>query len=157
MPHAALTSPALAARTAWNRLADHLGALAGPELLAIFSRAAMAAVFFLSGRTKVAEGTLLAVSTGAVSLFEEEYRLPVLPPEVAATVATWAEHLFPLLLVLGLGTRVSAAALLAMTAVIQVFVYPDAWPTHLTWAVPLLVLVGRGGGRWSVDHVLGIR
>ncbi|MEI7970427.1 MAG: DoxX family membrane protein [Betaproteobacteria bacterium] len=150
-------SPTLAARAAWNRLADRLGALANPDLLALASRAAMAAVFFLSGRTKVEAGSLLAISPGAVSLFEEEYRLPVLAPHVAAAVAAWAEHLFPLLLVLGLGTRLSAVALLGMTAVIQVFVYPDAWPTHLTWAVALLLLAGRGGGRMSLDHRLGIR
>ena len=64
--------------------------------------------------------------------------MPLIPPELAAHLATYAEHLFPLLLVLGLFTRLSAVALLGMTAVIQIFVYPDAWPTHLSWAGLLL-------------------
>jgi len=68
-----------------------------------------------------------------------------------------AEHLLPILLVLGLATRLSALGLLGMTAVIQVFVYPDAWPTHLTWAVPLLYLAGRGAGPVSLDRPFGIR
>jgi putative oxidoreductase len=77
--------------------------------------------------------------------------LPLLPPNFAAVVATGAEHLFPILLVIGLMTRASALALLAMTLVIQLFVYPDAWPTHLSWAAILLVLLARGGGPWSAD------
>jgi putative oxidoreductase len=78
------------------------------------------------------------------------------PPEIAAHLAAYSEHLFPLLLVLGLFTRLSALALLGMTLVIQVFVYPDAWPTHLSWAALLLYLAGRGAGRLSLDHALGI-
>jgi putative oxidoreductase len=76
---------------------------------------------------------------------------------VAAHLATYAEHLFPLLLVLGLCTRLSALALLGMTAVIQVFVYPQAGITHLWWAAPLLYLAGRGGGAFGLDRVLGLR
>jgi putative oxidoreductase len=72
-------------------------------------------------------------------------------------MTTYAEHLFPVLLVLGLATRLSALALLGMTAVIQNFVYPDAWPTHLVWSVALLYLIGRGGGVWSVDRALGLK
>ena len=68
-----------------------------------------------------------------------------------------AEHLFPALLVLGLFTRASALALLGMTAVIQTFVYPDAWPTHLVWATAMLYLVGRGAGSLSLDRVAGLR
>lgn len=124
------------------------------EALLLAARVAMAAVFFLSGRTKV-EGWL-TVSENAVALFADEYRLPLVSPEFAAHLAAYAEHLFPLLLVLGLGTRFAALALLAMTAVIQVFVYPAAWPTHLTWAVALLLLVRHGGGVLSVDRALGI-
>jgi putative oxidoreductase len=75
---------------------------------------------------------------------------------VAAHVAAYAEHLFPILLVAGLFTRVSALALLIMTAVIEIFVYPDAWPTHLSWAGLLLPLIARGGGAWSLDRLLGI-
>ena len=91
------------------------------------------------------------------TLFEDEYRLPLLPPDAAAHLAAYAEHAFPVLLVLGLGTRLSAAALLGMTLVIQLFVYPAAWPTHLSWATLLLYLVGRGGGRWTLDHLLAAR
>jgi putative oxidoreductase len=69
-------------------------------------------------------------------------------------VATWSEHLLPLLLLLGLGTRLAALGLLGMTLVIQLFVYPDAWPTHLTWAVALLYLVGRGPGALALDRWL---
>lgn len=142
-------------RGAWNRIADTLSVLVGDSLLALAARFGIAGVFFLSGRTKV-DG-LLTVSESAYALFREEYKVPILPPELAAHLATYAEHLFPLLLVLGLFTRLSALALLGMTAVIQIFVYPDAWPTHLSWAAPLLYLVGRGGGAVSLDRALGIR
>ncbi len=139
----------------WNRIADHLDALVGHTLLALSARIALASVFFLSGRTKV-DG-LLTVSDSAYTLFREDYRVPLLPPEWAAHLATYAEHLFPLLLLLGLATRLSAFALLGMTTVIQLFVYPDAWPTHLTWFVPMAYLIGRGGGELSLDRVLGVR
>jgi len=112
-------------------------------------------VFFLSGRTKV-EGWL-TVSNGAYALFRDEYRLPLVPPELAAHLAAYAEHLFPVLLVLGLMTRLSALALLGMTMVIQLFVYPDAWPTHLSWAGLLLYLGARGPGRLSLDTLLRLR
>ena len=92
-----------------------------------------------------------------MSLFRDEYRLPLVDPALAAHAAAYAEHALPLLLVLGLGTRVAALGLLAMTAVIQVFVYPDAWPTHLSWAAPLLLIAARGGGAWSLDRALGLR
>ena len=109
----------------------------------------------MSGRTKV-DGWL-SVSENAVALFADEYRVPLLSPELAAHLATYAEHLFPVLLVLGLFTRFSALALLGMTAVIQIFVYPAAWATHLSWAGLLLYLAGRGAGTWSLDRLLGIR
>ena len=98
----------------------------------------------------------LTLTDSAYELFRTEYKLPLVPPEIAAHLAAYSEHLFPLLLVLGIFTRLSALALLGMTLVIQVFVYPDAWPTHLSWAALLLYLVGRGGGRLSLDHALGI-
>ena len=97
------------------------------------------------------------MTESAYTLFREEYKVPLLPPEIAAHLAAYAEHLLPLLLVLGLFTRLSALGLLGMTAVIQVFVYPDAWPTHLSWATLALYLVGRGAGPVSADHSLGIR
>ncbi len=139
---------------AWNRAAAWLQRLVPHDLLALAARLGVAAVFFQSGRTKV-EGWL-QLSPGAVDLFRTEYRLPLLSPEVAAHLAAYAEHLFPLLLVLGLATRLSALALLGMTAVIQCLVYPDAWPTHLTWAASLLYLAGRGGGALALDRRLGL-
>jgi putative oxidoreductase len=142
-------------RQAWNRIADRVDSLISHTLIALAARFGVGAVFFYSGRTKV-DG-LLAVNDNALTLFEEEYKVPLLPPEIAAYLATYAEHLFPLLLALGLATRLSALGLLAMTAVIQVFVYPSAWPTHLTWAVGLLYLAGRGGGALSLDRLFGIR
>ncbi len=89
----------------------------------------------MSGRTKV-DG-LLTVNDTAFELFRSDYALPFVKPEIAAYAATYSEHLFPLLLVLGLFTRFSALALLVMTSIIEIFVYPDAWPTHLSWAGPL--------------------
>ncbi len=97
------------------------------------------------------------MTDSAVGLFRDEYKLPGVDPALAAHAAAYAEHLLPILLVLGLFTRLSALGLLAMTLVIEVFVYPAAWPTHLTWAAPLLLLVARGGGAWSADRVIGLR
>jgi putative oxidoreductase len=121
------------------------------DALLLLDRVAVAAIFFLSGRTKV-EG-LFTIKPSTYELFRTEYALPLVPPELAAHMATTAEHLFPLLLVLGLCTRGAALGLLGMTAVIEVFVYPDAWPTHLSWAALLLPLVAKGGGRWALDRV----
>jgi len=121
-------------------------------LIGLGARIGVAAIFFFSGRTKV-EGFLTLKDTTYL-LFAEEYRVPLLPPDIAAHLATYAEHLLPVLLVLGLTTRFAALGLLGMTAVIQLFVYPDAWPTHLTWAALLLYLVARGGGAWSLDRPL---
>ncbi|KPA87670.1 MULTISPECIES: DoxX family protein [Pseudomonas] len=135
--------------------ASVLTRLLSDNLLLLLARLGIASVFWLSGRTKV-EG-LLTIRPGTYSLFRDEYALPLLPPELAAHLATYAEHLFPLLLVLGLATRFSALALLGMTLVIEIFVYPDAWPTHLTWAALLLLLVGRGAGSWALDRRLGWR
>ncbi|CAN5500549.1 DoxX family protein [soil metagenome] len=152
--HAAGQAPA-GLRGRWNGLAGRLTGLVPHDALALIDRVAIAAIFFLSGRTKV-EGWL-TVTDSAYSLFRDEYKLPLVPVEVAANVAAWSEHLFPLLLVLGLFTRLSALALLGMTLVIQLLVYPDAWPTHLSWAGLLLYLVGRGAGVLSLDRLLRIR
>ncbi|QXI30392.1 DoxX family protein [Pseudomonas vanderleydeniana] len=129
-----------------------LGRLLPESLLLLVARVGIASVFFLSGRTKV-EG-LLTIKPTTYFLFRSEYALPLVSPELAAHLATYAEHLFPILLVLGLLTRPAALALLGMTAVIEVFVYPDAWPTHLTWAGLLLPLIAYGGGKWSLDGLL---
>ncbi|AQR61591.1 DoxX family protein [Brevundimonas sp. LM2] len=122
------------------------------DLLTLIVRGAIAAVFFLSGRTKV-EG-LLTLTDSTYFLFAEEYRVPLLPSALAAHLATYAEHLFPVLIVLGLATRVSALALLGMTLVIQIFVYPSGWPTHLLWAALLLYLIRFGAGAFSLDRLL---
>ena len=138
----------------WNRVAAGLTRIVTHDVLALASRFAIAAIFFMSGRTKV-DG-FLHITEGAYELFRSEYKLPLLPPELAAHLAAYAEHLFPVLLVLGLFTRLSALALLGMTLVIQIFVYPDAWPTHLSWAALLLYLAGRGGGTLALDRLLRI-
>ena len=123
-----------------------------PPLLLLVQRLGIAAVFFMSGRTKV-DG-LLTVNDTAFELFRTDYALPLVKPEIAAYAATYSEHLFPLLLVLGLFTRFAALALLIMTSIIEIFVYPDAWPTHLSWAGLLLPLIAQGGGKFSLDRVL---
>jgi putative oxidoreductase len=140
---------------AYNRIALKLDDLVSHTFLAAIARASIAAVFLQSGRTKV-DGWL-HVSDGAIELFRDEYKLPLLSPELAAHLSAYAEHLFPVLLVLGLVTRLSALALLGMTMVIEIFVYPDAWPTHLSWAGLLLYLISRGAGSMSIDRLLGIR
>lgn len=121
------------------------------DIPALALRLFPAAVFFASGRTKV-DGWSIADSTWF--LFEQEYALPLIPAPVAAVAATLAEHALPILLVLGLATRLSALGLLAMTAVIQIFVYPEAWQTHGLWAACLLATLARGPGRLSLDHLL---
>lgn len=122
------------------------------SLLLLVQRLGIAAIFFLSARTKV-EG-LFTITDGTFELFEYEYALPLVPSAVAAVAATISEHLFSILLVLGLATRLSALALLGMTLIIQLFVYPDAWPTHLSWAGLLLPLAAFGGGGFSLDAFL---
>ena len=117
-------------------------------LLAIPLRIAVATIFWNSAMTKLANWDT------AVALFVDEYQVPLLPPEVAAYIAATIELTTPVLLVLGLLTRPAAAVLLAMTLVIEVFVYPLAWPTHIQWAAMLLVLLCRGAGKLSIDHLL---
>lgn len=139
----------------WNQLADSLQRLLCDSFLCLVARLGIASIFFMSGRTKV-EG-LLTITPSTYDLFQTEYALPLISPYLAAHLATYAEHLFPILLVLGLFTRLSALALLGMTTVIEIFVYPDAWPTHLSWAGLLLLLVARGAGKWSLDKLLRLR
>ena len=141
--------------TLYNAFAGRLACLVPANLLALAARLGIGAVFWLSGRTKV--DTQFHVTDSAIALFTDEFKLPLLAPALAAHLAAYAEHLFPLLLALGLFTRLSALALLGMTLVIQVFVYPDAWPTHLTWATALLVLVRCGGGRLALDRAIGLK
>jgi putative oxidoreductase len=138
----------------YRRAAGLAHRLLPDALLLLVARFGIAAVFFLSGRTKV-DG-LLTITDATYELFRTDYALPFMDPVVAAHVATYSETLFPILLVLGLFTRPAALALLGMTSVIEIFVYPDAWPTHLSWAGLLLPLIARGGGSWSLDRLLGI-
>ena len=142
-------------RAPWNAAAAALERALPMDVVLFVARLGVAAVFWRSGRTKV-EG-VLHVTDGAVTLFRDEYRLPLVDPALAAHLAAYAEHLFPLLLAVGLLTRGAALALLGMTLMIEVFVYPDAWATHLSWAAPLLLLVARGAGAWSLDRPLGLR
>ena len=141
-------------RTPFDVVASAAATLLPPSALLLVQRLGIASIFFYSGRTKV-DG-LLTVNDTAFELFRTDYALPLVKPELAAYAATYSEHLFPLLLVLGLFTRISASALLAMTLIIEIFVYPDAWPTHLSWAGLLLPLIALGGGKLSLDRALRI-
>ena len=117
-------------------------------LLALPLRAAAATVFWNSAQAKLANWDT------TIELFTDDYKVPLLPPEFAANMALGIELTMPVLLVLGLLTRAAALVLLGMTAVIEIFVYPQAWPTHIQWASILLVLLCRGAGSFSVDHWL---
>ncbi|OPA92570.1 hypothetical protein BFW87_18360 [Pseudomonas fluorescens] len=138
------------------------------SLIAFLARFSIAAVFWKSGQTKVEgfaidliNGTFqlgvprLAAST--VPLFQSEYHVPLLSPEVAAHLSAFAEHFFPVLILVGFATRFSALALIGMTLTIQLFVYPEAYPTHGTWIAILLLLVAKGPGRLSIDHLIARR
>lgn len=118
----------------------------------VLARLGIGTVFLLSGQTKV-DGWKL--SENAVFLFKEEYKLPLLDPTFAATMAAISEHVFPILLFVGLFTRFAALALLGMTLVIQIFVYPGAYGTHALWASALLFLMKFGGGCFSLDALIG--
>lgn len=135
------------------------------SLVAFIARFSIASVFWTSGQTKITGFALNLVSgelalgwprlsDTALLLFQEEYQLPLLAPRLAAMMAATAEHVFPTLLLFGLGTRYAALALLGMTLVIQLFVYPGAYATHGVWASVLLMLMSRGAGALSVDHWL---
>jgi putative oxidoreductase len=117
-------------------------------LLALPLRAAVANVFWASGMVKITDWH------ATLALFAEEYKVPLLPPVFAAYLATTIELTAPPLLMLGLLTRPVAAVLLGQTAVIEVFVYPEAWPDHILWAAILLVLLCRGAGAISLDRLL---
>ncbi len=136
-----------------RELIRRANALAGQipaDIVALMARVFPAVVFWMSARTKV-EG--LTIKDSTYFLFEQVYALPLIPPVPAAILATVAEHLLPVLLVLGLFARLSALGLLIMTAVIQLFVFPDAWVTHGLWAVALMVTLTHGPGRLSLDHL----
>lgn len=139
----------------YDRLTGLIGGRVAEGLALLFVRVAFAGIFWRSARTKVEEGSWLTISDTTYFLFSEEYAGVPLPSELAAQMATMAEHLFPVLLVLGLFTRLSALALLVMTMVIQIFVYPEAWwSVHAVWAALALTLIVRGGGMFSLDAAL---
>lgn len=131
----------------------------------MLARFSIAAIFWKSGQTKI-QGFSLDIVSGefqlgwprlsdsVVDLFREEYRLPLMPPELGALLAAFGEHVFPALILLGLATRFSALALLGMTVTIQLFVYPDAYPTHGVWAAVLLFLIARGPGMPALDTLI---
>ena len=128
-----------------------------PEAIALlFTRVALAGIFWRSARTKVEDGSWLQMSDTTAFLFREEYGMPF--PEITGLLATYAEHFLPILVVFGLFTRVGAAGLLVMTLVIQFFVYPEAWwQTHIIWVALAGILIVRGGGMFSVDRLIGHR
>lgn len=138
--------------SAGGRLAHTLAALGRfpLPLIQVLFRLAIAAVFLRAGLNKIASWEL------TVQLFADEYKVPLLPPDVAATMAASFEIGCSVLLVLGLATRLATLPLLGMIAVIQTFVYPNAYAEHLTWTSILLFLLTRGGGPWSVDRAIGL-
>lgn len=138
-------------RTRILPLNARIGRLIPTDLVQLAARIFVGVTFWLSARTKV-EG--LSIKPSTFYLFEHEYALPLIPPDWAAVLATLGEHAFSVLIIAGLCTRLSAAGLLAMTAVIQIFVYPEAWVLHGTWAASLLAVLAYGPGRLSVDRLL---
>lgn len=142
-------------RCHWSSLVENLQKSVSDSLLSLVARLSIASIFLMSARTKV-DG-FLTIKSNTYELFHMEYDLPLISPVLAAQIATYAEHIFPLLLILGLFTRLSALALLVMVLVIQVFVYPDAWATHLSWGGLLLLVIGRGAGLISLDRIMAIK
>lgn len=122
------------------------------SLVALIARLSVASVFWRSGLTKVDE--TFQVKGTTFFLFKEEYRVPVIPPEIAAYMATYQELIGAVLLVIGLATRLTALAFIGMVAVIQTFVYPEGWPDHILWFALLFLLFARGPGAISVDHLI---
>ena len=142
----------VSALSTYDRIAGTLSGKYAEGAALLVARIALAGVFWRSGRTKVIDGSWLEISDTTRFLFETEYSGAPLPASLAAPLATYAEHLFPILLVLGLFTRLSALALLGMTLVIQFFVYPEAWwAVHIVWVALAAVLISRGGGMLSLD------
>ena len=141
--------------TLYRRLVMLLQGSFAEALVLLFVRVVFAGIFWRSGETKVVAGTWFKVTEETYGLFATDFSGVPLPPHLAANLSNAAEHIFPLLLVLGLATRLSAGALLGMTMVIQIFVFPDAWwPTHSLWVALALVLITRGAGLFSFDALL---
>lgn len=142
----------------YDRITDRLSGAVGEGFALLFLRIAFGGIFWRSGRLKIDEGSWLTIKDSTFAMFETDFSAVPLPPHLAAVLATGAEHVFPILLVIGLATRFSAFALLGMTLVIQFFVFPDAWwPVHSLWAAMAVILIVRGGGLFSLDHNLAAR
>ncbi len=129
--------------------------------VSLLTRFAVASAFWWSVQTKISGWELFGqswkfwnVSESTFQLFEHEYTVPLLPIKLAAYLATYGEFFLSIAIVLGLLTRLSAVGLLLMTAVIQFFVYPDAWKVHILWAALLFYLIKYGGGTISIDYLL---
>ncbi|MDP1730396.1 MAG: DoxX family protein [Devosia sp.] len=118
------------------------------SLVQLAMRISIGFVFFNSGLLKLRSFEF------AVKLFQDEYRLPLLDPVLAAQLAMTVEIVLPLFLFVGLATRLATLPLLGMVAVIEIFVYPQAWVEHLLWASTLVVLLTRGPGVFSIDHLV---
>jgi putative oxidoreductase len=121
------------------------------SFVALVSRIAIASVFWRSGQTKVAG---FSIREETFALFRDVYKVPLLPPDAAAYLSTISEHVFSVLLVVGLASRLSAIGLLFMTAVIELFIFPDGWPEHILWTGLLLQIIARGPGAISADHLM---
>lgn len=132
-----------------------------PEGIALlFTRIALAGIFWRSARTKVEEGSFLTIRDTTFFQFSEApfNQVPLLNGELGAYVTTYLEHFLPLLLLLGLATRLGALGILGMTLVIQIFVFPEMavwWQTHILWVAMALILIVRGGGLFSLDRLIG--
>lgn len=107
----------------------------------------IAKVFFMSGLVKIKSWDT------TIALFTDEYKVPVLPPEIAAYIATAAELSLPVLLVLGLMTPVAALGLFVMTLVIELFIYPGT-TDHYHWMLLLGLLITHGSGKFGADFWL---
>jgi putative oxidoreductase len=138
--------------TLYDRAVSLASARLPEGFVLLLLRVALAGVIWRSGRTKVVEGSWFQVNPDTYELFKSEFTGLPLDPVIAVPLTTFAEHFFPMLLLLGLATRLSAGALLVMTLVIQIFVFPDAWwPVHSLWTAMAAVLIVRGGGILSLD------
>ena len=140
-----MTQPNLLGRI--RRVYDQLGLLP-LSIIQLMARLSLAVVFWRSGQAKLANWDL------TLQLFANEYKVPVLPPEIAAPLAAAVELSCPVLLVLGLFTRIATLPMIGMTLVIQIFVYPMSWADHLIWMTMLLLLLSRGAGVISLDHLV---
>ena len=136
--------PSLTGRV--RQLYDRLGLLP-LSIIQAMARLGLAMIFWRSGQAKLANWDL------TLQLFANEYKVPVLPPEIAAPLAAAVELSCPVLLVLGLFTRLATLPMIGMTLVIQIFVYPMSWVDHLIWLTMLLLLLSRGPGIFSLDHL----